>query len=297
MDWDRFLPLARCPRCRAPIEVSFAGIACTEGHGVRTNPAGVPLFAPPRPPSPREGEERRRHVEAYAGLNAYGYLVIGTGHAEGLYRSVADILMRALPSEADLRILDVGCGVGRTAGDLAEYFTRAFVVGIDRDEFALDLAHACLTVDGPPIPLNLRRLGFGEAPLPRRVVPNLFLAQGVVEDLPLARPEEGGGFDAVLSVNLLDRVPEPEPALMAMASLVRPGGLLLLADPLDWWQSDGALWERYGRGLEGIVSLVTNQKFSIEFALDGLLYRELNDARGSCTDWPVAVVLARAPRG
>jgi len=294
MDWDRFLPLARCPRCHAPVSKGFAGITCAEGHATQTTPAGVPLFAPPsRPPAPRDAQQRQRHVEAYAGINAYAYRVIGNGHAEGFYRTIADILSRALPPDRALNLLEVGCGVGRTCADIAEYFSEAFIVGIDRDEFALDLAHTALAVAGPPLRLDLRRLGFGELALARRVLPNLFLAQALVERLPFALVEEGGGFDAVLGINLLDRVPDPEAAFAAMAALVRPGGLLLVADPLDWWQAEGALWERYGRGLEGIAELVQSQGLTVELALDGLLYRELNDARGSYTDWPVAVILAR----
>lgn len=263
-----------------------------------TSAAGVPLFEPaPQPPSPRAGQERRRHLEAYAAINAYAYRVIGNGHAEGFYRTIDDILIRALPHDGAVSVLDAGCGVARTAGDLAEYFPQAFVLGIDRDDFALDLAHSALASNGPPIRLDLTRLGFGELGLPRRLLPNLFLAQGLVERPPLARPEEGGGFDAVLAINLLDRVRDPEASVAVMAAHVRAGSLLLIADPLDWWQHDGALWQRYGHGLEGIGTLVQSQGFSIELALDGLLYRELNDARGSYTDWPEAVILARKQAG
>lgn len=293
MDWERFLRLARCPRCRARLSKGFARIACENGHAVSTTQTGVPLFAPPlRPLVAREQAERRRHVDAYAGINAYGYQVIGSGHAEGLYRTVSDLLIRALPWDTAFDVLEVGSGAGRSVRDLAAFFARAFVLGIDRDEVALDLACAALT-SGASQQLDLRRLGFGRPTLPGSSLSNIFLAQALVEQLPLARPEEGGGFEAVVAVNLLDRVSDPIAALISLAAFVKPGGVLLLTDPLDWWQLDGALWDRFGRGLEGILGLVQEQGFTVEFAVDGLLYRELNDARGSCTDWPVAVALGR----
>ena len=143
--------------------------------------------------------------------------------------------------------------------------------------------------------LDLRSIGFREAQLVRNTLPNVFLAQGLADRLPFALPEEGGGFDAVITVNVVDRVPDPEAAVVAMAALLKPGGVFFLADPLDWWQQNGVLWERYGRGLEGVIDLVRGQGLEIELAFDGLLYREMHDARGSSTDWPVAVILARRP--
>jgi 2-polyprenyl-3-methyl-5-hydroxy-6-metoxy-1,4-benzoquinol methylase len=47
-------------------------------------------------------------------------------------------------------------------------------------------------------------------------------------------PEGIGPYDVVLAANLICRLPDPEAFLSRVASLVRPGGQLLLTTPFTW---------------------------------------------------------------
>jgi SAM-dependent methyltransferase len=55
-------------------------------------------------------------IDKYVMLWAYGYQN-GLGAAEGLYRTINELGFSSLESNGNWHILDVGCGVGRTAAD------------------------------------------------------------------------------------------------------------------------------------------------------------------------------------
>lgn len=100
------------------------------------------------------------------------------------------------------RILDVGCGPAVLAPELVarghEY------VGIDASRGMIDTARSGL--------LALERLSFAIAG---------------AEHLPFKH----GAFDIVICIGVLDRLPKPERALVEMARVLRPGGLLLASFP------------------------------------------------------------------
>ncbi len=100
-----------------------------------------------------------------------------------------------------LRILDVGCGAGLASEWLAR--RGAIVTGLDAAGGALEAARAHAA------------------------------AQGVQVDYREGTPEdfEAGGFDAVISLEVIEHVPPAErPAFCAaLARLVRPGGQVFLS--------------------------------------------------------------------
>ena len=103
---------------------------------------------------------------------------------------------------AGKRVADVGCG----GGILAEAMARrgAHVVGIDLSAGPLEVARRHAEEAG--VSLDYRLLS-AEA---------------------LAR-EEPGSFDAVTCMELLEHVPDPAAMVRSCASLLRPGGQLVLA--------------------------------------------------------------------
>jgi 2-polyprenyl-6-hydroxyphenyl methylase/3-demethylubiquinone-9 3-methyltransferase len=100
-----------------------------------------------------------------------------------------------------LRMLDVGCGGGLVAEPLARL--GAQVTGLDPAPENIEAAgrHA----DGQGLEIAYRA--------------------GRVEDLAA----EGKTFDAVTCLEVIEHVPDPGAFLAGCASLVRPGGLLLLS--------------------------------------------------------------------
>jgi SAM-dependent methyltransferase/uncharacterized protein YbaR (Trm112 family) len=146
-------------------------------------------------------------------------------------RCLAALLDMANPDTAAARVLDLGCGAGRTAFDLAARQPEALVLGIDLNLGLLRLAQGALG---------------GEVVYPRRRLGVVFDRRRFAVDLPgaervdfwacdaLALPFAPAGAGLIAALNLLDCVAEPRRLLAELAAALAPGGLLLLATPYDW---------------------------------------------------------------
>jgi SAM-dependent methyltransferase len=222
-------------------------------------------------------------------MRAYAAETLGRGESEGLYATVASVLRSCLRGSAPRTLLDIGCGTGRTTVDAAATHPSAFTIGLDSDPHALLIAHSIARLRGPAVHVDLRRWGFGEKVIRARNLNNVYLVQGKAERLPFAATVLWEGFDALLCVNLLDRVDDPASLLSEIARVLAPGGRFVLTTPMNWRQWDGTLWAG-GTSLSSLCSMVEGVGLELEMAFDGLVYREILDARGSCTDWQMAVL-------
>jgi len=129
------------------------------------------------------------------------------------------------------RGLDLGCAVGRSAFEMAA--TCEEVVGIDFSHAFIAAAETLRTGGS----VDYDRVEEGQ--LVTRLQANapageigarITFRQGDA----MALEEDLGTFDRVHAANLLCRLPEPERLLTRFASLVRPGGELVLATPCTW---------------------------------------------------------------
>lgn len=129
------------------------------------------------------------------------------------------------------RGLDLGCAVGRSAFEMAAHCGE--VVGIDFSHAFIAAAETLRTggavgydrvEEGRLVTRLQANAPIGEAGL------RLIFRQGDA----MALGDDLGTFDRVHAANLLCRLPEPERLLARFASLVRPGGELVLATPCTW---------------------------------------------------------------
>ncbi|MCI0341729.1 MAG: methyltransferase domain-containing protein, partial [Planctomycetales bacterium] len=142
--------------------------------------------------------------------------------------------LRAIAPRIGERTLDVGCGLGILAREIAEA-TGAPVLAVDRERRQLAAARSRGTArwGGPAERVEFR--------------------EGDATALPL-RPDERGTFDLVHARFLLEHLPDPLAAVREMVRAARPGGRVVLMDDdhelLRLWPElpEGlALWRAYAR--------------------------------------------------
>ncbi len=124
-------------------------------------------------------------------------------------------IVNALPLRDNLRILEVGCGPGVAAREIAKRFDSVFVLGVDRSGKAIDQA-----VKSCAIEIKQGKLKF---------------VQAAIEELELPN-EKPFDFAFAVRVGALDgRHPEIEAeAILKIAKVLKPKGKLFIdgGDPL-----------------------------------------------------------------
>lgn len=143
-------------------------------------------------------------------------------------RSVVENIDTTVPRS---RALDLGCAVGRSSFELSAFCNE--VVGIDLSQQFIAAAE-CIRNEGE---LTYRRLEEGE------IFTQLVARRPEVSRPERIRFEAGdalelscnlGDFDVLHAANLLCRLPDPEPFLASLQSLVTKDGLLILTTPCTW---------------------------------------------------------------
>lgn len=256
----------------------------------------VPVFAPRREEDRAADPYDRDFQPAdYYTAVAFGHqpgvwdlaeIDFGHGAAQSLYRTVASYVLETGCVRADGKLLDVGCGVGRTVRDCADAMPGWHFVASDYAYNMCRRARAVLT-NAEPIPLpSLARRGFLTATLPSRApLPNTAVVQANAMDLPF----HDRAFDCVTATLVLDRVADPLAVLRECARILKPLGRLILSTPLNF--RDRALWMSLGEP-GSLIQQMRECGLRIEHAFDELPYRERKDQRGSAEEWRVTVVVA-----
>jgi SAM-dependent methyltransferase len=117
-----------------------------------------------------------------------------------------EYLAAAVQPEPGQRIVDLGCGAGRTLAELARREPAAKLTGVDRDTEDLRLAASSVGAASEPLAL-------------------------VDTDLRRPLPFDDGWFDAAVCSDVLESLPKPRSFLSECERILRPGGCLVLAHP------------------------------------------------------------------
>ena len=182
-----------CPRCEGALTSDWTCRDCGNRFAAAD---GIPDL---RAGTEARGETVRQFYEAapfpgYPERDSLEWLRLRAGRSE-----FARMLERAIPSEAT--IADVGCGTGQMSLFLARAGRR--IVGADLTRASLRLAAAAA-----------HRFGLGGV-------------QFVQMDLN--RPAlRRGAFDVVYSSGVLHHTPDPRAAFAQLATLARPGGMIIV---------------------------------------------------------------------
>jgi ubiquinone/menaquinone biosynthesis C-methylase UbiE len=245
----------------------------------------IPVFCP------RTREQRSEDkydkdfevVDRYTGIYAFGYQLLGLGGGEGLYRTINSLLLSNLDKNKEYLILDIGCGVGRTLYDCAELYPNSLFIGMD---YAYNMVRRAkeILLGGGAIDIDLSERGLGKFTLKsKKLKNNVIIIQGSVLDLPF----KSNIFDCVINTYLIDRVRDPEKALQQIISVLKPGGIFIFTDPLNFEVKRD--WKTIPNR-ETVIKIIENQGIEIRNCFDGLIFRQIEDARQNYRDWMTLVV-------
>jgi SAM-dependent methyltransferase len=142
----------------------------------------------------------------------------------GPYGEMLHEVVAALDLAPGLRVLDAGCGTGALAERLARACPDIEYLGVDLSPSMLARARA------------------------RCVWPRGF--KFVEGNLDAFLVDDAGGFDRVVSVNVIWTLPDPRSSLARMTAGLRPGGHMVHTTPRWRFRADVIIW-RHLRALRG----------------------------------------------
>lgn len=103
--------------------------------------------------------------------------------------------------EKNFNILDVGCGAGISTNEIAQKFPNSKIVGIDINEYSIDVA--------------------------RTYFPSIQFDVGSVLNLPY----DNNSFDIVVSYAMLEHIPDVKRALFELNRVLNKDGFLIISTP------------------------------------------------------------------
>ena len=241
---------------------------------------GIPCFSPKS-----EIETAYDKYESIENnIDFYTWLAYGHRPERNVYARVNDLLHEYLKSDGSSIILDVGCGVGRTIYDIAEKYRETHFIGFDYSLNMLQRSKQIL-IEGGKLLVDLSSSGFQDFDLKCKKLNNVHLVQGSVNELPF----KPNSFDVLVNTFLIDRVENVRSAIEQMALVLKPGGLFVLASPLNFQTREN--W-KYGQ-TETLVELIKSQGIEIVKSEGGIPHKEVLDARGNFKMWQTLIIWGR----
>jgi putative 4-mercaptohistidine N1-methyltranferase len=149
-------------------------------------------------------------------------------------RAVKELLDRDHLPKRGARALDLGCAVGATSFALSR--CCASVTGVDLSRAFIRAARRMQREGAVPFRYKIEgdRRGSTTLRLPSGSKPER-VAFKVGDAMKLSAALTG--FDVVVMLNLIDRLPNPAACLRDIAARINPGGQLIIASPYTWMEA------------------------------------------------------------
>lgn len=194
------------------------------------------------------------------------------------WQGVLDFAIPHYPDIQKENILEIGCGVGRWIGQLAQSNPNTTCWGIDYSYQMLKRAHA-FWVQGKGILFDLTNRGFSQnINVQGHHLNNLQLGLAKAENLPF----DNNTQDLILNSFLLDRLDDPTKGLQEMYRVLKPDGKLILITPLNF--SKAKHWKTYYPPVK--TSHILNKiGFNILDWQEGIIIQEPMDLHGNVVTW------------
>lgn len=222
-------------------------------------------------------------IDKYVALWAYGYKN-GIGVSEGLYRTINDLGFSYFDQHEKYKILDIGCGVGRTASDYARFFRNSEITGIDPAAFMIDMARK-ISGTNQTMSIDMKRVGLGVLGIQCNQIENVRFEETDLFSFSQKMPNET--FDLVTAVNVIDRVEDVNTLFTTIFEILKPAGVFILSTPLNF--SGEQQWADFS-SMESLVQLAERVGFTVDVQFDQLMYKELLDARGATEEYPTVIM-------
>lgn len=203
------------------------------------------------------------------------------------FRPVLNYVLQHLPAGVNLNVADIGCSLGRVAGEVAQRHAGWDVYGVD---FSYQMLRHAQDYWKKSVSLkpHLARYGWDNPVLWGPTLPNLHFALASGEALPFADEV----LDVVVNTFLLDRLPSPTRGLAEWKRVLRPGGTLIMVTPLNFLTPGG--WSNWHPPVK-LLSYLTKHGWRVEDWLDPLKVVEPMDVRGNAVVWQTVAVVATKP--
>jgi ubiquinone/menaquinone biosynthesis C-methylase UbiE/uncharacterized protein YbaR (Trm112 family) len=223
----------------------------------------------------------KRYVEKYAKemnndeyiLSAYGpYIGVKLpiiAYSECLYSTGLN-LGAEVSMKKRAKILDIGCGVGRTLLDYSALVIDGIIIGMDLEYSKVRIAYDILKTNSTLRFLYTTNFEYKISEVRGFNRSNIHLMVADAEKLPFAKDS----FDLIIVEYLLGLLQEPEKFLKSLHCFLKNNGLLIIADDHGWWER-----MRPSKRMTSpeMVDRVLQKNFSKEYEFDTPHFEILTD--------------------
>mmetsp|Transcript_14630 Transcript_14630/g.40649 ORF Transcript_14630/g.40649 Transcript_14630/m.40649 type:complete len:969 (+) Transcript_14630:158-3064(+) len=197
-------------------------------------------------------------------------------HGTHFPQRVANLLTSLNPERTANKVLDMGCSVGGSSFELAKSFDH-----VDAFDFSQNFVNAAKRMQAGEtmefkVPIEAELFETVQAVVEPGVTPevagrvNFFVGDACnIEELEPIKGNDGNTttYDGIIMSNLLCRLPDPVKCLDSLASIVNPGGIVVMVTPFSWLTE----FTPRSKWLGGFLDPVTNEEIRSKDELQAIM--------------------------